>query len=224
MLLKFQFPKRLGRFRILQEDNYPFNQMFGRYLGQICSLGLSLSLTVEELVGYIEDRLFEGKRLPDIPEGSEDISIRIRVEDADVEEYYAWNKDQGISHKWTTLYLVRMTLRLAEGYGTSLSRLARLIQGLGEEEPERELKEAPKEPGGFRVSHKAAIQEEVPETPPEKVPVPEEEIPEKEEEETVAASARKSAQAAKEALKELTSLTEESVVETNPLLSQFGGI
>lgn len=224
MLLKFQFPKRLGRFRVLQEDNYPFTQMFSRYLGQICSLGLSLSLTVEELVGYIEDRLFEGRRLPDIPEGSEDISIRIRVEDADVEEYYAWNKDQGISHKWTTLYLVRMTLRLAEEYGTSLLRLAHLIQGLSEEE--REPKE--KESGGFRVSHKAAVQEEAPlreeETPPEKVPVPEEEIPEKEEEETVAASARKSAQAAKEALKELTSLTEESVVETNPLLSQFGGI
>ena len=51
MLLKFQFPKRLGRFRVLQEDNYPFTQMFSRYLGQICSLGLSLSLTVEELVG-----------------------------------------------------------------------------------------------------------------------------------------------------------------------------
>ena len=223
MLLKFQFPKRLGRFRILQEDNYPFNQMFGRYLGQICSLGLSLSLTVEDLVGYIEDRLFEGKRLPDIPEGSEDISIRIRVEDADVEEYYTWNKDQGISRKWTTLYLLRMTLRLAEGYGTSLSRLTRLIQGLGEEEPERERKEAPERPSGFRVSHKAVIQEEVPETLPEKVPVREEEAPEREEE-TVAASAKKSAQAAKEALKELTSLTEESVVETNPLLSQFGGI
>lgn len=224
MLLKFQFPKRLGRFRILQEDNYPFTQMFSRYLGQICSLGLSLSLTVEELVGYIEDRLFEGRRLPDIPEGSEDISIRIRVEDADAEEYYAWNKDQGISHKWTTLYLVRMTLRLAEEYGTSLPRLAHLIQGLSEEE--REPKE--KESGGFRVSHKAAVQEEAlpreAEILPEKIPVPEEEIPEKEEEETVAASARKSAQAAKEALKELTSLTEESVVETNPLLSQFGGI
>ena len=220
MLLKFQFPKRLGRFRVLQEDNYPFTQMFSRYLGQICSLGLSLSLTVEELVGYIEDKLFEGRRLPDIPEGSEDISIRIRVDDADVEEYYAWNKDQGISHKWTTLYLVRMTLRLAEDYGTSLLRLAHLIQGLSEGERKPEEKES----GGFRVSHKAAAQEEEAEIPPEKAPVREEEIPEKEEEETVAASAKKSAQAAKEALKELTSLTEESVVETNPLLSQFGGI
>lgn len=255
MHLKIQLPKHLGGFRSLQTDNYPFSQSFGDYLGLICHLGLTHSMLIEDLIGCIEDKVFEGRRLPDILGGEEEVSTQIQVENPEVESYYIWNKEQGTSYKRTTLYIARLTLRLAVDYGTSLFRLAHIIQESMEgtqtkkrrtvsrkttEHPvsvskmaEDSIQNAAEPPvsvsktaedstpaeesrqawtGGFRVSSRAL----------EKASAP---VPAKETAPSAGiVTARESAQAAKAAIKELQELTKDSIVETNPLLSQFGGV
>ena len=138
MFVKLTLPPRLGAFQVIKEDNFPFSRLFSTYLGQACRLGLSLSLPAEELAGYMEDRLFPGEALPPFPESGTGCTLRLSVPDPDVEEYYAWNKELGTPYKVTSLCLARTTLRLSLRYGTSLPRLGRLIESLEPEEKEEE--------------------------------------------------------------------------------------
>lgn len=141
------------------------------------------------------------------------------------------------------MYIARMTLRLSVTYGTSLLRLTRLIEDLGQEEPKKQVKRAEqqkKETPKKEVKPKPAEPEEEPAEEP--APLPKVRLSGKAQETPVKAKepvtpvTNKSAEAAKAALSELQNLTEqalteepedtgassdENVVETNPFLTQF---
>lgn len=224
MYISIKLPPEFGSFNKLQAENYPFNALFTEYLAAISRLGMEKGMDVGELVGWIEDTVFEGRRLPDVPEGGEAVNIRYRTDDKDVAAYIGGS---GSTNRMAVMWIARMTLRLSEEYGTSLFRLTRVIKDLSgapekvpaRKEPkkrvERAVQDAPEEkrPVLPRVSSKGQKQEE-PEAQPER------------QEENKTASAMDSARAAMEALGELDRLTgqaeeEGSVVATNPALAQF---
>ena len=150
MYISVKLPAAFGSFNQLRKENYPFNNLFTSYLAAVSRLGLSLQMDVEELVGYIEDRVFEGQRLPDVPEGMEPVNFRYKTEDPDVMTYIGGSSQ---TNRMAVMYIARMTLRLSAAYGTSLFRLTRLINDLnGTAEPERSPKKIKE-----RVTEKVTI-------------------------------------------------------------------
>ena len=237
-----KLPPAFGSFNRLRQENYPFNSLFTAYLAEVSRLGLSLGLDIEELVGYIEDRLFEGERLPDIPEGDEPVNMRYKTDDEDVVAYIGGSK---LTNRMAVLYITRMTLRLSAAHGNSLFRLTKLISDLNTADaaPARMPKEKPaakpKETAPVKKNPVPVKQEEKQEETP--VPMPRvsskaavsEPVTAKQPAGEQKSSVLESAEAAKAALSELTELTaaaqpadtaEGEVIETNPLLGAFGGI
>lgn len=237
MYISIKLPSTFGSFARLQKENYPFNNLFTAYLACISRLGLALSMDVDELVGYIEDRVFEGIRLPDIPEGNESVNIRYRTEDPDVVKYIGGSR---LTNKMAVMYIARMTLRLTAAYGTSLFRLTRLITDLDSQaetvrvirrpKEQTEKKQAPVETP--KPKRKEQIPEQAPAPKPVEAPAAKQEeeqqpaqpmprvsnraqeqpqpVKQPVTQEQPASSAMASAQAAKEALNELTKLTEQA--------------
>lgn len=237
MYISIKLPPEFGSFNRLRKENYPFNKLFTGFLKEVSKLGLSRHIDVEELVGYIEDRIFDGQRVPDIPYGDEPVNVRYKTDDPDVVEYIGGSD---LNNRMAVLYITRMMLRMSAAYGTSLFRLTRVIRDLDipakpkravepkaaaeqplpkprktyvkpaaaePDEEEDEMGEEPAKMPGVRLSGRAAEAAE----PESKAPT--------------SSSASESAQKAKAALSELESLTEKAdVVETNPFLSQFGGV
>lgn len=242
MYISIKLPPAFGSFNRLRQENYPFNSLFTAYLAEVSRLGLSLGLDIEELVGYIEDRLFEGERLPDIPEGDEPVNMRYKTDDEDVVAYIGGSK---LTNRMAVLYITRMTLRLSAAHGNSLFRLTKLISDLNTADaaPARMPKEKPaakpKETAPVKKNPVPVKQEEKQEETP--VPMPRvsskaavsEPVTAKQPAGEQKSSVLESAEAAKAALSELTELTaaaqpadtvEGEVIETNPLLGAFGGI
>lgn len=242
MYISIKLPPAFGSFNRLRQENYPFNSLFTAYLAEVSRLGLSLGLDIEELVGYIEDRLFEGERLPDIPEGDEPVNMRYKMDDKDVVAYIGGSK---LTNRMAVLYITRMTLRLSAAHGNSLFRLTKLISDLNTADaaPARMPKEKPaakpKETAPVKKNPAPVKHEERQEETP--VPMPRvsskaavsEPVTAKQQAGEQKSSVLESAEAAKAALSELTELTaaaqpadtaEGEVIETNPLLGAFGGI
>lgn len=242
MYISIKLPPAFGSFNRLRQENYPFNSLFTAYLAEVSRLGLSLGLDIEELVGYIEDRLFEGERLPDIPEGDEPVNMRYKTDDEDVVAYIGGSK---LTNRMAVLYITRMTLRLSAAHGNSLFRLTKLISDLNTADaaPARVPKEKPaakpKETAPVKKNPVPVKKEEKQEETP--VPMPRvsskaavsESVTAKQPAGEQKSSVLESAEAAKAALSELTELTaaaqpadtaEGEVIETNPLLGAFGGI
>ena len=118
MYIIAKLPALYGRFHQLQEENYPFRRAFETYLETISRLGLTLSEGPERLIGMIENSLFEGDRLPDIPEGDQPIQFRFSIDNPVIEEYFG---QSDLTNKMIVTLIIRMTLRLSEKYGNSLS-------------------------------------------------------------------------------------------------------
>lgn len=242
MYISIKLPPAFGSFNRLRQENYPFNSLFTAYLAEVSRLGLSLGLDIEELVGYIEDRLFEGERLPDIPEGDEPVNMRYKTDDEDVVAYIGGSK---LTNRMAVLYITRMTLRLSAAHGNSLFRLTKLISDLNTADaaPARMPKEKPaakpKETAPVKKNPVPVKQEEKQEETPAPMPrvsskaAVSEPVTAKQPAGEQKSSVLESAEAAKAALSELTELTaaaqpadtaEGEVIETNPLLGAFGGI
>lgn len=242
MYISIKLPPAFGSFNRLRQENYPFNSLFTAYLAEVSRLGLSLGLDIEELVGYIEDRLFEGERLPDIPEGDEPVNMRYKTDDEDVVAYIGGSK---LTNRMAVLYITRMTLRLSAAHGNSLFRLTKLISDLNTADaaPARMPKEKPaakpKETAPMKKNPVPVKQEEKQEETPAPMPrvsskaAVSEPVTAKQPAGEQKSSVLESAEAAKAALSELTELTaaaqpadtaEGEVIETNPLLGAFGGI
>lgn len=122
-------PKSYGSFQQIQEDNYPFNRIFHNYIRRIVTIGVNNDLDIFSLIGYIEHGLSGDERLPDTPEGDKAVRFRFSIEDEMIENYY---REQELSNKVITQMIVRMTIRLAGKYGTSLTRLATMIDQIDE--------------------------------------------------------------------------------------------
>lgn len=135
MYIIAKLPALYGRFHQLQEENYPFRRAFETYLETISRLGLTLSEGPERLIGMIENSLFKGDRLPDIPEGDQPIQFRFSIDNPVIEEYFG---QSDLTNKMIVTLIIRMTLRLSEKYGNSLSRLTLLIEELMPEEEQAE--------------------------------------------------------------------------------------
>lgn len=249
MYISVKLPPEFGAFNRLRKENYPFNNLFTTYLAAVSRLGLKLSVDVDELVGYIEDRVFDGQRLPDVPDGSEAVNFRYRTEDEDVTAYIGASR---FTNRMAVMYIARMTLRLSAAYGNSLFRLTRLINDLAGTKvkagrikaektektpaprPRREIVEDAPASDSYEepVSEQPVRKEPVPPRTTRRVAVPPTPIRENPQpiRETVqpARPANDPAAAARAALSELESLTAEAagddIVETNPALAQFGGI
>lgn len=242
MYISIKLPPAFGSFNRLRQENYPFNSLFTAYLAEVSRLGLSLGLDIEELVGYIEDRLFKGERLPDIPEGDEPVNMRYKTDDEDVVAYIGGSK---LTNRMAVLYITRMTLRLSAAHGNSLFRLTKLISDLNTADaaPARMPKEKPaakpKETAPVKKNPAPVKHEERQEETP--VPMPRvsskaavsEPVTAEQPAGEQKSSVLESAEAAKAALSELSELTaaaqpadtaEGEVIETNPLLGAFGGI
>lgn len=241
MYISIKLPPAFGSFNRLRQENYPFNSLFTAYLAEVSRLGLSLGLDIEELVGYIEDRLFEGERLPDIPEGDEPVNMRYKTDDEDVVAYIGGSK---LTNRMAVLYITRMTLRLSAAHGNSLFRLTKLISDLNTADaasarvPKEKPAAKPKETAPVKKNPVPVKKEEKQEETP--VPMPRvsskaavsEPVTAKQPAGEQKSSVLESAEAAKAALSELTELTAAAqpadtageVIETNPLLGAFGGI
>lgn len=233
MYINIKLPSEFGSFNQLKKENYPFNGLFTSYLAAVSRLGLALKMDVGELVGYIEDKVFEGRRVPDIPDGEGPVNIRYKLaipEDAGddhpgrvVEKYIGGSM---LTNRMAVMYIVRMTLRMSAAYGTSLLRLERLVADLGQAKPARKTKTAKQE----------AVQAESKQVPVKDRPMPmpkvsnksiepvrePEPFPEPVQE---APAASEAAQAARAAVNELAGLAAEAggdgAVETNPYLNDF---
>lgn len=127
MYVTASLPSRYGTFNQIKKDNYPFRTLFTRYLEAISRVGLDLEMDADMLVGLLEDQLLGMERLPDIPEGTEKVSFRFSIDNETIESYF---KGSELSNKTIIMLIVRTTLRLSERFGTSLSRLTRLISEL----------------------------------------------------------------------------------------------
>lgn len=225
MYINIKLPPELGALKHLQKENYPFNTLFTSFLSEVSKLGIAKGLDVEELVGYIEDRAFDGQRLPDIPEGSIPVNIRFKTEDPYVVHYIG---ESELTNRRAVLYIIRMMLRMSSYYGTSLLRLTRVVRDLnGCPEPVKETVVPEKPKRTPKPKKETAVSEEDQVMPAVRLRGRVSE-PVKEPSPKPAATAAESAQKAKAALSELENLTravgESDVVETNPFLSQFGGI
>lgn len=131
MYIYANLPESYGSFYQIQQDNYPFNRIFHKYIQQLVHIGIEKDLDIFSLIGYVEHGLSGEGRLPDPPEGDRSINFRFSIEDEQVEDYY---KKQDLSNKMITQMIVRMTIRLADEYGTSLSRIATMIAGIDGQE------------------------------------------------------------------------------------------
>ena len=242
MYIIVKLPAEFGYFNRLRKENYPFNQLFTAYLAAVSRLGIDLSMDVDELVGYIEDRIFEGKRLPDVPDGDEPVNLRYKTNDPDVMKYIG---ESSLTNRMAVMYIVRMTLRISAAYGTSLFRLMNLISAL---RPSAETLKVPKKPIKQKEQGKQKVQ---PESKPDLTESFESTATEKEKvvdepkiptfrvsskatvqepepvqaQEPKQSSVKASAEAAKAAISQLAELTAQadtsSIVETNPLLNDF---
>lgn len=223
MYISIKLPPAFGSFNQLRKENYPFSSLFTSYLAAISRLGLALSVDVDELVGYIEDRIFEGVRIPDVPEGDEPVNMRYKTDDPDVVKYISQSR---FTNRMAVMCIARMTLRLSAAYGTSLFRLTKLITDL-------DPNEVVKKPGGAERRRRNEVEPkaepakqkaEMPKPAPKPRPKPVQEEPEEEQPvpavrirrsetaeqpiSTPVSAASKSAEAAKAALAELQGLTE----------------
>lgn len=248
MYISIKLPPAFGSFNRLRKENYPFNNLFTAYLAAVSRLGLAMEMDVEELVGYIEDSIFEGQRLPDVPEGNEPVNLRYKTDDPDVVKYIGGSIH---TNRMAVMYIARMTLRLSVAYGTSLFRLTRLINDLGSSAGTQKVSRKSKEPvrrEGIKTEEKP-----VPVPKPERERLPEKK-PEQEQEmeemvpgprvsnrsavppvpvpEAKPSTTSASVEAARAAISELAELTaataeqddsdnEKPIVETNPYLDQF---
>lgn len=234
MYISIKLPAAFGSFNQLRKANYPFNSLFTSYLAAVSRLGMNLRMDVEELVGYIEDRIFDGQRVPDIPEGTEPVNIRYKVnipEDAD--ETYPGNivktyiEGSILTNRMAVMYIARMTLRLSAAYGTSLMRLTRLIGDLSGTEPAKHQKPEKKKPVSL-PAREPELQETVEEPEPAPMPKLARKAPEAKpepvkEEPAKPSSSAEAARAAVSALAEVTAQAAEEtpIVETNPALQDF---
>lgn len=203
MYIIAKLPALYGRFHQLQEENYPFRRAFETYLETISRLGLTLSEGPERLIGMIENSLFEGDRLPDIPEGDQPIQFRFSIDNPVIEEYFG---QSDLTNKMIVTLIIRMTLRLSEKYGNSLSRLTLLIEELMPEEEQAE--ERPK----IRIAKPR--QTEVPKVEHKPIQSESDVL------ERLSALTRKGDQLLEEPEKEPEEEAE-TVVHTNPALSSF---
>lgn len=130
MYIYASLPKSFGSFYQIQQDNYPFNRIFHKYIQRLVTIGVEKDLDIFSLIGYVEHGLSGDDRLPDTPTGDQTINFRFSIEDEMVENYY---RDQDLSNKMVTQMIIRMTIRLAGKYGTSLSRLSTMIDQIDQQ-------------------------------------------------------------------------------------------
>lgn len=235
MYISIKLPPAFGAFNRIRKENYPFSTLFTMYLATVSRLGLALGADIDELVGYIEDRVFDGERLPDIPEGDEQVAMRYKTDDPDVIRYIGQSR---FTNRMAVMYIARMTLRLSAAYGNSLFRLTKLIADLDEPgvkkaEPKKAEPKPKAEPKAEpRAEPKPRVQEPEPQEPgqDEAMPMPKVRIRQATSEPPAvqvpeSSKSTEAAEAAKAALAELNGLTEaasgQDIVETNPFLSQF---
>lgn len=131
MYIIANLPAMYGRFQQIKKENYPFKRAFGQYLEALSRLGLALEAEPDRLSGIVEDALFPGERVPDLPEGDGEVNFRFELENPVIEEYFHFIET---TNKHAVMQFIRLALRLSERYGTSLSRLTLLIERLQPED------------------------------------------------------------------------------------------
>lgn len=214
MYIAASLPPMYGAFHQIQQDNYPFSAAFTTYLESIASLGLALQMDMDETSAYLEDMLFVGERLPDIPKGDAPVKFRYRVNTPVLEEFC---EGSDLTNKAVILFAIRLSLRLSVRYGTSLLRMARLIDGLLPKEDPIEIMQKQREKDHekpiIRITKKTPAAAPAPDSIPE-------ESPSVEEQESEVLKRLEDLTRKGDALIQ-GSLEDAPVVETNPLLSNF---
>ena len=120
MYISANLPPLYGRFLQIKEENYPFKHSFVSYLEAISRLGMAYDMDVDKTVGLIENTLLKDNRLPDIPRGDQPVKFRFTTDNMIVTEYF---ESSHLANKTAVLLIIRMTLRLSEVFGTSLTEL-----------------------------------------------------------------------------------------------------
>ena len=88
MYVSANLPSLYGQFNEMKESNYPFRTAFTKYLRALSKAGLMLGADMDAVTGWVEDRVFKGRRVPDIPKGIGPVKFRFQADDAIVEEYF----------------------------------------------------------------------------------------------------------------------------------------
>lgn len=226
-----------GAFKQIQTDNYPFKHAFTSYLLSISRLGMEQKLPVDQLVGFLEDSLIEG-RLPDIPHGETPIKFKFTIDQPLIEQYFDSTfgyQEKPLTHKRSILLLIRMTLRLSEVYGTSLARLTARIERLRRETMEAdvtacEVPESNPEPTPSTTKPVKQVRGKRVKISPERLSVDNsvetvDNQPKPSEEPSVTSSnmLERLERLTKEGEKLLNKEEDSPIVETNPALSDFFG-
>lgn len=229
MYIYANLPKSYGSFYQIQQDNYPFNRIFHKYIRVLVDIGIEKELDIFSLIGYVEHGLSGDERLPDTPDGDRGINFRFSIEDEIVEDYY---KEQDLSNKMITQMIVRMTIRLADEYGTSLSRIATMINQIEDQTIRQpQAKPAKRAKPSIRISNqpvKTVAEEGTEEGNDDLIEeIDEEEADDIIEEQKTSAESERLRKKLEELQKKQEELTAEEdddqVVTTNPHLADFFG-
>ena len=121
-----------GLAKQLQQENYPFNQLFGHFIDQVALLAMNLGYDLPTTLGYIErstcynmDATFGSTR------SKETFQSRISVRSEYLTTLYELSP---YNHKTSMSLLFRTLLSMARIYGTSMVQLSYLVRSLNDGE------------------------------------------------------------------------------------------
>ena len=121
-----------GLAKQLQQENYPFNQLFGHFIDQVALLAMNLGYDLPTTLGYIErSTCYNMDATFGSTHSKETFQSRISVRSEYLTTLYELSP---YNHKTSMSLLFRTLLSMARIYGTSMVQLSYLVRSLNDGE------------------------------------------------------------------------------------------
>lgn len=119
-----------GLAKRLQQENYPFNQLFGHFIDQVALLAEHLGYDLPTTLGYIErSTCYNMEPTFGSTRSKESFQARISVKSDYLTNLY---ENSPYNHKTSMSLLFRTLISMARIYGTSMVQLSYLVRSLNE--------------------------------------------------------------------------------------------
>ena len=119
-----------GLAKRLQQENYPFNQLFGHFIDQVALLAEHLGYDLPTTLGYIErSTCYNMEPTFGSTRSKENFQARISVKSDYLTNLY---ENSPYNHKTSMSLLFRTLISMARIYGTSMVQLSYLVRSLNE--------------------------------------------------------------------------------------------